>query len=103
MSFDLANFCEAKDLKAAAVRKDWPRPIDEFVQAASLLDDFQSRANVEMIGVAENNLRAHLDQFARVERFDAALRTHGHEHGRFDHTVFRSQPTKARLRLSVGF
>ena len=87
MGVDLANGGQAEDLKAAAVGQDRPRPIDKPVQPAGGADDVQARAEVEVITVAEDDLGAHLAQFARVHRLDAALRADGHEDGRIHHAV----------------
>jgi hypothetical protein len=99
---NLAPFSQAEDLKPAAVREDGQIPIDEFVQPARCADDVHARADVEMIRVAEDDLRAHLAQLARVNRLHAALRAHGHEHRRVHHSVGRGQSSEPRLRVRVG-
>ena len=66
-------------LKAAAVGENRLFPIHELVQSTSGADDVESGADVEMVGVAEDDLRAHLVEFARVNRLHAALRADGHE------------------------
>ena len=60
-------------------------------------------AEVEMISVAEDDLRAHLVEFARVERLDAGLRADGHEHRRLDDAVRGGQFSEARLGVRIGF
>ncbi len=55
---DFAQSAEAEDLKAAGVGEHGARPADELVQAAHAADGFVSGTQVEMIGVAENDLRA---------------------------------------------
>src|ERR1035437_1012100 len=99
----LANFCEAENLKTAAVSENRQIPIHEFVQSARGADDVESGTQVEMISVAENDLRAHLVEFTRVERLDAGLRADGHEHGRLDDAVRSGQPAKPRFRVRIGF
>jgi hypothetical protein len=64
-------------------------------------DDLESRPDVEVIGVAQDDLSAHLFQFARVERLDAGLGAHRHEHGRVNHSVCRRQPAQAGLSRRV--
>jgi hypothetical protein len=56
-----------------------------------------------MICIAENDLRAHLVKFARVERLDAGLRADGHEHGRFDDAARSGHPAKSRFGVRIGF
>src|SRR5271170_7772706 len=93
--FYFANFCEAENLKTAAVGENWFFPIHEFVQTAGSADYVKSGTKIQMISVAENNLRAHLVKFARVERLDAGLRADGHEHRRFDDAARRGQFSEA--------
>jgi hypothetical protein len=100
---DLANLGKAEHLKSAAVREDGFLPVDEIVQSARRADDVHAGADVEMIRVAENDLRAHLVKFARVERLDAALRAHGHEDRRVHHAMLGGQSAQARLGGRVGF
>ena len=101
--FHFANFCEAENLKAAAVGENRLFPIHEFVQAAGGADDFESGTQIQMVSVAENDLRAHLVQFARVERLDAGLRADGHEHRRFDDAARRGQSAETRFGVRIGF
>ena len=74
-----------------------PAPIDEPVQPARGADDVQPGADVEVIGIAEDDLGAHLAQLARVNRLDAALRADGHEDRRIHDAMRRGQPAQARL------
>src|SRR2546421_3963993 len=52
------------------------------------------------IGVAENDLRAGLEQFTRVERLDAGLRADGHEDGRIHDAVRGRDRKSTRLNSS---
>ena len=49
---------EAEHLVAAAVGQDRPRPADEAVQAAGARDEIVARPQVQVIGVAEDDLGA---------------------------------------------
>ena len=79
---DFANLRQTENLKPAAIRQHGVGPTDEFVESASLANDVYAWSNIEMIGIAENDLGAHLAKFARVEGLYAALSSHGHEHRR---------------------
>ena len=58
------------------------------MQAAGFLNDIQPRAEVEVIGVAKDNLRLDVaSEFAQVHAFHAAERPHGHEYRRFNLAV----------------
>lgn len=101
--FNLPNFRQTKNLKTAAVGENGQIPIHEFVQATGGADDGESGTQVEMVSIAENNLRAHLMKFARVERLDAGLRADGHEHRRLNDAMHSDQFSQARLGLRIGF
>ena len=64
---DFAQRVEREDLKAAGVGEQGARPTDELMQAAHAADGFVAGPQVEVIGVAENDLSA--------ERFKDVLRT----------------------------
>ena len=55
---DLAQLAQAEDLKAAGVGEHGARPADEAVQPAHAADGLVAGAQIEVIGVAENDLRA---------------------------------------------
>ena len=101
--FDFANLRQAEDLESAAVGQDWMRPVDEFVQPAGVANDVKTRADVKVIRVAENDFGAHLDQFARVERLDAALSADGHEHRRVNDATRSGQSSQPRFGTGIGF
>jgi hypothetical protein len=63
---DLANLGQAEHLKTALLVRIGRR------------NDLQSGPDVQMIRVAENDLRAAFDQLARIHRLDAGLRADGH-------------------------
>ena len=57
---DLAAVRQREHLEAAGVGEDRPVPAREAVQAAVRLDHFQARAQVQVEGVAEDDLGAEL-------------------------------------------
>ena len=101
--FDFPDFGEAENLEAAAVGEDRPFPIHEPVQSAGGADDVESGPDVEVISVAEDDLRAHLEQFARVERLDAGLGADGHEDRRVHDAVRGGQSAQPRLGVRIRF
>src|SRR5262245_54728188 len=102
MRFDLPDLRQAEHLEAAAIGEDGPGPVDESMQPAGLGDNVQAGPDIEMISVAEDDLRAHLLQFAWIEGLDAALGSHRHEDGRVDHPARRGQPAQSRARGGIG-
>ena len=63
---DHAPARQAEDLVAAAVGEDRPRPADEAVQAAAPRDQLVAGPQQQVIGVAEDDLRADLFEVARA-------------------------------------
>src|SRR5689334_10569244 len=93
---DLAAFSEAEYLIAAAVGEDRMRPADEPVEAAAPSDQFIARPEVEVIGVAEDDLRAGFFQIALPHRLDASLRADRHEGWRPHRAMRGAEFTEAR-------
>ncbi len=84
---DLAQGAEREDLKSAGVGKHGTRPTDESVQAAETADGLVAGAEIEVISVAEDDLRT--ERFERVlgNSFDSACGADGHEDGSLDGAV----------------
>ena len=76
---DFAELREGEDLVAAAVRQDRAVPAHEFVQATEAGDEFFARAHMEVVGVAENDLRAERFEFGGRHGLHRRLRADGHE------------------------
>src|SRR4051794_12427499 len=78
---------EAEHLVAAAVGEDRPPPAREPVEPAEPPNQRVARPQVEVIGVAEDDLRAGVLEVLVRQRLDGTLRAHRHERGRVDRTV----------------
>ena len=79
MRLNFANGCKAENLEPTAIGQNGTGPIDESMQTTRAAEDVEPGADREVIGVAQDDLSAHLAQFARVNGFDAALSAHRHE------------------------
>jgi hypothetical protein len=101
MSLDFSDGSQAENLKAAAIGKDRSGPINETVQTARRADDFQAGPNIQVIGIAQDDLGAHLAKFARVNGFDAALRPDRHKDWRVNNAVGSCQAAQARFRGGI--
>ena len=97
--FYLIYISERKDLKTAAVRQDRVIPAHKAVQPARLFDDILSGTHMEMIGIAEDYLRAQPLQLGRRHRLDGGLRPHRHKDRRLYHSVRRRKLPGARACL----
>ena len=99
---DFADFGQTENLEAAAVGQNGAGPAHKLVQAAGGAENLQAGTNGEMVGVAQQNLGAHLPQLPRVERLDTGLRADRHEDRRLDHAAGRGQPAQARPGKRIG-
>ena len=92
---------EAEHLIAAAVGQDRLRPADEAVQPAAPRDQIVAGPQVQMVGVAEQNLSAERFQIAMRDAFHGALRAHRHERRRLDIAVRRRHHAAPRAPVAV--
>ncbi len=99
---DFAESVEGEDLEAAGVSEDGARPTHEFVKPAHAVNLLVTRAQIKVIGVAEDDFDA--ERFERVLRdgFDGALRADGHEDGGFD-GLMGQEETAAAATGGCGF
>jgi hypothetical protein len=91
-----SQFGKAENLVAAGVRKDSTRPGHELMKPAELADQSVAGAQVEMIGVGEDDFRAELFERFLRQGFDGSLRAHGHEEGSLDRAMRRGQAAAPR-------
>ena len=71
--YDIAftDACQRKDLKATRVRQYRTIPCIELMQATSLTQYVETRTQIQVIGVTQNNLSLHLfAQFREVHALD---------------------------------
>ena len=87
---DRAARGKAEHLVAAAVGEDRPSPADEAVQAAAPRDEVVARPQVQVVGIAEQDLRADRFEIAVGDTLHRALRADRHERGRLDLAVRRA-------------
>ena len=100
---ELADGAQREHLEAAAVREDRPVPGLEAVQAARGAERVQAGTQVEMVGVAQDDLRP--DVFAQVPVIDALDGTDGpdgHEYGGMDPAMVRLDHARAGERMRIG-
>ncbi len=98
----LAQLAQAKDLKAAAIGQDRVWPAHEAVQPAEARHQFWPRTEQQVIGVREDDARAHGLQIIWPHRFDGGVRAHGHEDRRGDVAVRRMHDARARGGLGAA-
>ena len=73
----------------------------EFVQSPRLLHELVTRTEIQVVGVAQDDLRLDVVEIARGHRLDRRLRADGHVRGRFNHAVRRKEPAAARAGVLV--
>ena len=72
------------------------------MQAAQFADQFVSGAQIQMIGISENDLRAELFQSLIAKALDRRLRPDRHEGRRFDLAMRSNQAAEPRA-ARIGF
>ena len=72
------------------------------MEAAQIADQFVAGAQPEVVGVAEDDLRAEFLDFRRVQGFDRALGAHRHENRRFDRAMGQDEFSAAGGALGIG-
>jgi hypothetical protein len=87
---------EREDLEAARVGEDRPVPAREAMQAAVRFDDLQAGAQVQVEGVAEDDLGAERADLFGQHALHRAIGAHGHEGGRFHGAARKMQAAAAR-------
>ena len=85
---ELATVRQREDLEAAAIGENGTLPPVELVQPAGLVQDIEARAQVQVIGVAQDYLGLDVvAQLALMHSLDRRHRAHGHEDRRQYRTV----------------
>ncbi len=70
---DLAHLGQGKDLEAAGIGQDGVGPVHKLMQAAHLCHQVRAGAQVEMIGVRQNQAGANFFQLGGGDCFDGGL------------------------------
>ena len=100
---DFAAVAEGIDLKSAAVGQDALVPADEAVESAGLMQNVRARAEIQVVGIAQDDLCAHLCfEFVKVYGLDAPDGTHGHEDRGLDDAVTGHQLAGAGGGLGIA-
>ncbi|OGJ59522.1 hypothetical protein A2881_01570 [Candidatus Peribacteria bacterium RIFCSPHIGHO2_01_FULL_55_13] len=90
-----------KDLVAAAIREDRLLPVDEMMQPSCLGHRVFSGMQMQMVRVAQQDLRAEREKILMCESFHRARRSHGHEERCFDGAVRGLQPATTAYRRGM--
>ena len=78
---DFSDFGQREHLESAAVRQDRSVPVLKLVKSADLFQGVETRPQIEMIGVAKDDLGLHiLLQVPVIDPFDGAYRPDRHEY-----------------------
>ena len=84
----LADACQGENLETARVGQDGTVPCVELMQATSLTQGIKTRTQVQVVGVAQDNLSLHLfAEFREMNTLHATTGTYGHEDGCLDLSV----------------
>src|SRR5262249_18637291 len=86
---------EAVDLEPSAVGENRSMPGGESMQPAQPSNDFRARAQHQVVGVAQDDLRADSLEVIGCDCLDASRCPYGHECRRLDDASWRMQPSAA--------
>ena len=85
---------EREDLEASTIRQYRSSPAIELLQPSGSPQNLRPGSQVEMIGIAEDNLRTHfLSKLPHMDRLDGADRSHRHKYRCVYVSVWRVQYT----------
>ncbi len=98
---DLATLGQAEDLIAAAVSQDRAVPTDEAMQSAAARDQVIPGTEVQVIGVAEDDLRACILEILEKRPLHGTLRADRHEGWRAHDAVRRLELAEAGTAVSA--
>ncbi len=86
-----AKLVQAENLEAARIGENCPRPGHESMQASEIPDSLDSRPQIKVISIAEENLDAEFFENVLRHSFHSSSRAYRHKHGSLDLTVRRKQ------------
>ena len=92
----LAQFGQAHHLVAAAVGQDRALPVHEFMQTAQPRHPLGPRTQHQVVGIAENNVRARLADGFGLHRLDCRRGPDRHECRRADRAALHCDAASAR-------
>ena len=94
-----AELGERHDLIAAGIGQDWPVPAHEAMKAAKARDALGARPQHQMIGVAQDDVRARRLDVVEEHRLDRRRGAHRHESGRPDRAPWRCDLAEPRAAI----
>ena len=98
-----ADGAQGEHLESPAVREDGTVPGLEFVQAAGRFQRVQAGTQVEVVGVAQDDLRADvLFEVAVIDALDGADGSDGHEDGSMDLAMVRFDDARTGGGMRIG-
>ena len=83
----LHHVVEAEQLEPARIGEHGAVVVHELLHAASLFDNVDARAHVQVIRVRKHDLAVELAQLRRGDALHRCVRANRHEHGRMHRTV----------------
>ena len=99
---DLAHLPQTVHLKATGIGQDRAFPMREIMQIAMRPNHLHSRAQPQMKGIAQNDLRPHRLQFFRRHGLDRAISAYRHKCRGINYTARKHQLPSASQAIFVG-
>src|ERR1043166_10224395 len=103
----LTHTCQGpktEDLKTSTIGENRGRPTHEGMQTAKAADEVVTRAEEEVIGIAQDDMRPAGQQVAGAQRLDRGLGANWHKYRSIEGSMRGVEPSQTCLavRVSVG-
>src|SRR5262245_58791167 len=93
---------KAEHLKTPAVGKNGGWPTHKRMQSTKAADEVVPRAEEEVIGVAQDDIRPTGQQIARAQRLDRGLGANRHKYRRIKGPMRGVEPSQTCLAVRIG-
>ena len=101
IGIEFAHLRKAKDLKPARIGQISPIPRGKLVQASCLAEQIDPRAQIEMVGICQDNRRIERFDLFDAQRLYRTIRPNGHKYGRLNDAMGRFK--RGTARRAFGF
>src|ERR1043166_3243770 len=101
----LTHTCQGpktEDLKTSTIGENRGRPTHEGMQTAKAADEVVARAEEEVIGVAQDDMRPTGQQVAGAQRLDRGLGANWHKYRSIEGPMRGVEPSQTCLAVCIG-
>ena len=99
---DFSEGSQGKNLKSPRIREKVLVPQGKTVKSTSFFHNINSRPQVQVVGVGQENLKANFFQIILCHGLDGGTGSHWHEHGSANWAMGKLHDSSAGLARSVS-